>query len=420
MLTRNATGDLANEELYQPVLAKEVRPRSGLPTFFARAQAGREVRVAYFGGSITEQAGWRVKSFAWLKERYPNASFMEINAAIGGTGSEYGAFRMGQHVLQSNPDLIFVEFAVNDRGGKADDIYRSMEGIVRQARRHNPFVDICFIYTLTDALIQDLVDGKCNHSASVMEHIADYYGIPSIQLGVEVVRLLKEGTLVFKGEKPKTAEEIKALEGKILFSPDNVHPYVDTGHAVYHTVVSRALAEIEKQGATTVTPTLPAPFFPGNLEWAQMIPASDVISNQDWQNLDMQSHPVASLFRELMPSIFRAIKPGSAFTVKFKGTAIGLADIVGPDTGQIIVTIDDQAPNTTRRFDEYCTWHRASNFIIKNLQDTEHIVKFEVGKDRFDKASILKLRNETMKDPKEFADYAIYVGGLLMIGKRLP
>ena len=417
MLTQNASGALETEMRYQPALAKEVRTRAGLPTFFSKAQAGKEVRVAYFGGSITEQAGWRVKSLDWLKERYPNASFVEINAAIGGTGSEYGAFRMGRHVLQLNPDLIFVEFAVNDSGAKADDIYRSMEGVVRQARRHNPLVDICFVYTLTDKLTQDLLAGKCNPSASVMEHIADYYGIPSIQLGVEVVRLLKEGTLIFKGEKPKTPEEIAALEGKILFSSDNVHPYVDSGHAVYHTVVSRALIEIEKRGTSTGARTLPEPLFPDNLEWAQMILASDVISGNGWEQLDMRSNPIVSQFEKIMPSIFRATAPGTSFTVKFKGTAVGLAIVVGPDSGQILVTIDNEAPKTMRQFDKYCTWHRASNFVVKNLRDTEHTVKIEVDGVRFDKAEILKLQDETIKDPKQFADYAVYVGGLLLIGK---
>ncbi|NLE68325.1 MAG: SGNH/GDSL hydrolase family protein [Lentisphaerae bacterium] len=413
----NSDGGKKNEWRYQPVTAEEVKARSGLPAFFAKAQSGRESRVAYFGGSITEQAGWRVKSLAWLRERYPAASFVEINAAIGGTGSEFGAFRMGRHVLRHDPDLIFVEFAVNDSGGKADDIYRSMEGIVRQARRHNPLVDICFVYTLTDSLLKDLQAGRCNPSASVMERVADHYGIPSIQLGVEVVRLLNEGKLVFKGEKPKTPEEAAALKGKILFSPDSVHPYTDTGHAVYQEIIARSLIEIEKRGTDPGARALPAPLTPGNLEWATMLPASDAITGPDWERLDMRSHPVASQFERFMPSIFRAAAPGASFTVKFKGSAIGLANIVGPDTGELIVTIDGEAPKSMCQFDEYCTWHRISNFVFKNLPDAWHTVKFEVSARRFDKAEILKRRNETMKDPRQFADFAVYAGGLLLVGK---
>ena len=77
------------------VPAVEHRTRAGLPRFFAKAKAGGEVRVAYLGGSITAAPGWRVKSLAWLQQRFPRASFIEINAAIGGTGSDLGAFRVG-------------------------------------------------------------------------------------------------------------------------------------------------------------------------------------------------------------------------------------------------------------------------------------------------------------------------------------
>ena len=34
----------------------------------------------------------------------------EINAAIEGTGSDFGVFRLKDHVLQYKPDLGFVEF----------------------------------------------------------------------------------------------------------------------------------------------------------------------------------------------------------------------------------------------------------------------------------------------------------------------
>ena len=34
----------------------------------------------------------------------------EINATIGGTGSDFGVFRLKDHVLQYKPDHVFVEF----------------------------------------------------------------------------------------------------------------------------------------------------------------------------------------------------------------------------------------------------------------------------------------------------------------------
>ena len=52
----------------------------------------------------------------------------------------------------------------------------------------------------------------------------------------------KAGKLIFKGEKPKTETEKAALGNKILFSPDAVHPYTDSGHQLYFKALVRSLA----------------------------------------------------------------------------------------------------------------------------------------------------------------------------------
>jgi len=88
----------------------EFQPRGGLPNVLAKLHAGGDVRVAYLGGSITAQPGWRPKTLKWFQEQFPAAHVSEINAAIGGTGSDLGVFRV---VGQPNVNLIV------DRG-KAD------------------------------------------------------------------------------------------------------------------------------------------------------------------------------------------------------------------------------------------------------------------------------------------------------------
>lgn len=129
--------------------AAEFHARGGLPNAFAKLKAGKAVRIAYLGGSITEQNGWRPKTLDWFKKRYPAASITEINAAIGGTGSDLGVYRLQQDVLTHKPDLLFVEFAVNDGGAAPERILKAMEGIVRQTWRADRSTDICFVYTLT-------------------------------------------------------------------------------------------------------------------------------------------------------------------------------------------------------------------------------------------------------------------------------
>jgi len=120
--TCTCSGTFANDE-YPLREAVEVVPRKGLPNFKAKLDAGKNVRIAYLGGSITAAPGWRVLSRDWFQEKYPQAKVDEIHAAIGGTGSDLGVFRLQNDALQHKPDLLFIEFAVNDGGAVPEQIH---------------------------------------------------------------------------------------------------------------------------------------------------------------------------------------------------------------------------------------------------------------------------------------------------------
>ncbi|MBS1606116.1 MAG: glycoside hydrolase family 3 C-terminal domain-containing protein, partial [Bacteroidetes bacterium] len=130
--------------------ARECRPRQGLPNFFGKLKSGRPVTIAYLGGSITNaRGGYREQSLAWLKKYYPGSNISAINAGVGGTASDLANFRLRHQVLAFKPDLVFVEFAVNDQFTPPASIHATMEGIVRQIWRQDRYTDICFLYTMT-------------------------------------------------------------------------------------------------------------------------------------------------------------------------------------------------------------------------------------------------------------------------------
>jgi hypothetical protein len=109
--------------------------------------------VACFGGSITAHNGWRPASFKALQTMFPEAKLHMVNASVGGAGSMVGGFRADTDLLAHKPDLVFIEFAVNDRvdaNRKPKDVIRAMEGIVLKLKRQNPQTNICFFYTLQD------------------------------------------------------------------------------------------------------------------------------------------------------------------------------------------------------------------------------------------------------------------------------
>ena len=394
----------------------ECAPRTGLPNFYAKLEHGDTVRIGYLGGSITAQDGWRPKTLKWFQQQYPKATISEINAAIGGTGSDLGVFRLRHDVLEFKPDLLFVEFAVNDGGASPEQIYRCMEGIVRQTWRDNPATDICYVYTIAGNMLDTLKKEELPRSYAAMEKIAEHYGIPTINMGLAVARLEKDGKLIFKGKKPKTDEEKAALGDKILFSDDSVHPFPDTGHQVYLESIVRGMALIKPAGK--VAPhKVGEPFTADNWEQAKLVPLSQAKLSAGWTKLDFATNKFAKGYSKRLPELWKANQPGETIQFKFRGISASVYDLLGPDCGQVIVTLDDKKPSIRPRFDAYCTYHRlASLGIGSNLTNTVHTVKLEIHPDQPDKAKILSQRNEKIDKPERFNDRAWYAGALMLIG----
>jgi hypothetical protein len=404
------------------VTAQECRPRNGWGNFFAKANTpGAELRIGYFGGSITAQPGWRPKTLAHFQKTYPQAKFVEINAAIGGTGSDLGVFRLHTDVLVHRPDLVLVEFAVNDGGASPEQIFRCMEGVVRQIWRAAPQCDIGFVYTLTEAHAPAMLEGKFPRSASAMERIADHYGIPTISLAMEVARLAKAGQLVWKAPLPKTPEEKAAAGDKVIFAPDSVHPHPETGHELYLQAVVRSLAPIRAASKTGGAHALPAPYIASHYEAARLVPLAAVTKSAEFVALDAKTDAFAKRWANRLPALWQATKPGATLTFKFKGTRCAIYDIIGPDGGQVHVTLDDQPPVVRPRFDSYCTYHRLNTFLIgTELTDTVHTVKIELLAEAPDKAKILAQRNQKIDDPQRFAGLHFNPGAILLVGEIVP
>lgn len=110
--------------------------------FDQRAQSGESLSVAFFGGSLTWGAqatdplrtSYRALVSQRLKQTYPKAHFEFWDAAIGGTGSQLGAFRLERDVLAHKPDLVFLDFTINDDPYSKPDTDRlaSYESLVRR------------------------------------------------------------------------------------------------------------------------------------------------------------------------------------------------------------------------------------------------------------------------------------------------
>lgn len=163
--------------------------------------------VVFIGGSLTsgdidyegtELTDWNMKwpntVLRFLAGLFPSRKISAYNAGVGGTGSQYGALRFQRDVLAHNPDLVFIEFSVNDCPPKADlerehVLHRQMymESMIRQCMEA-PKVPV-IIYSHLPYPVKPTDELYFNHKKSieVKEEILDYYGIHAINVMEDIL-----------------------------------------------------------------------------------------------------------------------------------------------------------------------------------------------------------------------------------------
>jgi pimeloyl-ACP methyl ester carboxylesterase/lysophospholipase L1-like esterase len=159
---------------------------------FERERLGH---VAFIGGSITEMNGYRPMVCEMLERRFPQTNFTFTQAGISSTCSDTGAFRLSKDVLSQGPlDMLFVEFAVNDdQDSKMNtkDALRGMEGVIAQARKHNPKVDIIMTFFANQNILDHLSKNKNPPSIAAHIKVAEHYGVSVNNLAQELSDLIK-------------------------------------------------------------------------------------------------------------------------------------------------------------------------------------------------------------------------------------
>ena len=401
---------------YAPAKAELVRPRQGLGNVVRKLTKGEPVKIGYLGGSITAAAGWRVQTLQWFREQYPQAKVEEINAAIGGTGSDLGVFRVQRDALQHKPDLLFVEFAVNDGGASPEHIWRGMEGIVRQTWAANPRTDICFVYTYRVGYETDLEQGNCPRAASAMEMLAEHYGIPSVNVALKVVELENAGKLVFQANE-------EPAEGIIRFSQDGVHP-LEAGHRIYTDVGAAAMTDLGSHEPVDHGAKLAESFVDDHWQAAKMVPLSPEMLQGNWKRLEPEAQ-LSRSFSGRMGTIWEAAEPGSKLTFKFRGSIARIYDLLGPDGGQVTVTVDGKTRDKpVPRFDSYCTYHRIATLSVAEGADPNevHTVVIEVHPEQPDRQPVafrLKNPEEELRSPK-YQGTNFRAAQILVLGEVVP
>ncbi len=405
---------------------KECTVRSGMANFLNKMQQQKQATVAFIGGSITQgNYCYRLQTAKYLQTVFPETQFKWINAGVSGTGTDLGAFRLKEQVLDYQPDLIFIEFAVNKAYAEG------MEGMIRQIIKHNPKTTVCMIYTILHGQTQHYQQGNTPENIQRLEKLADYYELPSIHLGMEAAALEKEGALVWKAEKPE--------EGKILFSKDGIHP-LQAGGDLYAAAIARGFEKMKSQ-TETFSHTLKQPLLSDKWEHAIMIDPSDVATfDKNWKQIQTNSLSYLKKFSNWFDHVAVAEHPGAGLTFSFKGDMFGLFDIGGPEVGQLEFEIDGKkvflqrqssseliyytvsettGTQTIDRFNVFCNNRYRGQHDLIELPYGEHTVKITVSEDKADKKKILGPRqsDDITSHPEKYDRTAVYIGKILIRGE---
>lgn len=136
-------------------VTKATARQADFAQFDRRAKGGERLNVVFFGASLTwganasdpQRTSFRGLMAQKLEAAYPAARFKFWDAAIGGTGSQLGVFRLEHDVLKRKPDLVFLDFSAND--GISDpnpETLASYESLVRRIiqEARAPVVQVIF------------------------------------------------------------------------------------------------------------------------------------------------------------------------------------------------------------------------------------------------------------------------------------
>lgn len=208
-----------------------------LYTCLQRARARKKMTAAFIGSSITkgkmaegtkdgmfnEKLSY-VEYFArWWQDSFPQIDLDVVNAGISATDSYLGVHRVQKDVLDKNPDLVVVEFAVNDQD---TDLHKqAYENLVRKLLDADPKPAVLLLFT-------SRVNGENCQDAQAQ--IGEYYHLPMVSYANVMNDMLRHGIY--------TAGQL---------SGDGVHPSA-LGSAVIGELLARYMDGIFQKEAGSI------------------------------------------------------------------------------------------------------------------------------------------------------------------------
>ena len=328
----------------------------------------KKLNVLYYGGSVTVGVGstsgnsWAKKSEQWLKETYPDAEITCTNSAIGGTGVYYGNMRADSAVFAHKPDLLFIEFALND---KYEGFYYAqsayyLEMLIKRVNKELPQTDIVILFSTDKGKM-----GEKYENMAAYKDVADHYGIPCIDMGAELAKTVNADTGKWED-----------------YIVDYAHPN-DKGYAAYSTAVINGLKKLlSVDGKALKNHVMPKEdFIIGGINMNnRVVDHSEIKLGSGWESSKRNHHGFTTVMRPL--------EKDAIFTLEFEGNSFGM--YLETEKGNtVIATIDGKEKKFVVSPDEE---GENEKLLFDNLAPGKHKVEIQY------------------KGTKRFYIYGIFIG----------
>lgn len=221
-----------------------------------KADRGEGLTIGFLGGSITQgslatepEKCYAYQVYQWWRENFPKAEFFYVNGGIGGTTSHFGVARAVEDVLMYQPDVVFVDFSVNDRG----DLFfqETYEGVVRRILRWDSAPAL--------VLLNNVYYDTGENAQEFHNAVGDWYRVPHVSIRDTLYEKMKAGMF--------TREEL---------TQDGLHPN-DKGHQLVAAEIISFLNAVkgEKEEGEREEP-LPAPLTENAYENARRLTIREI------------------------------------------------------------------------------------------------------------------------------------------------
>lgn len=137
-LGQNAEPEKANPSTYLSDLKKEMQIEWPKNRTINIVFHGHSVPAGYFKTPVVNTlAAYPALVLKKIKTQYPYAVVNVINTSIGGENSISGAKRFDNEVLNHQPDVLFIDYALNDIGAGLEESYKAWDEMIKKAKREN-------------------------------------------------------------------------------------------------------------------------------------------------------------------------------------------------------------------------------------------------------------------------------------------